>query len=159
IDQLAAEDGCATCSNHEFRAAIFVQTAQNGTAAEDTKVVTSRDNSGLFRANLRFSARRALDGTAVASHSGQSNTLRRVEHNCVGARAPVAATRSLFVLRSPSSCRRYRSDRFHYALSSKSTDHTDHAACASPVQDYLEQLHREFAGVTDGKVATYIPEL
>jgi glutaminase len=41
-------------------------------------------------------------------------------------------------------------------LSSKSTDHT---ACASPVQDYLEQLHREFAGVTDGKVATYIPEL
>lgn len=25
--------------------------------------------------------------------------------------------------------------------------------------DYLEQLHREFAGVTDGKVATYIPEL
>lgn len=63
------------------------------------------------------------------------------------------------MLRSPSSCRRYRSDRFHYALSSKSTDHTDHAACASPVQDYLEQLHREFAGVTDGKVATYIPEL
>jgi glutaminase len=27
------------------------------------------------------------------------------------------------------------------------------------VLDYLEQLHREFAGVTDGKVATYIPEL
>jgi len=27
------------------------------------------------------------------------------------------------------------------------------------VLDYLEQLHREFAGVTDGKIATYIPEL
>src|SRR5438105_4387398 len=30
---------------------------------------------------------------------------------------------------------------------------------SSPVQDYVEELHREFAGVTDGKVATYIPEL
>jgi len=27
------------------------------------------------------------------------------------------------------------------------------------VQEYLEQLHSEFAGVTEGKVATYIPEL
>lgn len=33
------------------------------------------------------------------------------------------------------------------------------ASCSSPVLDYLGQLHREFAGVTDGKVATYIPEL
>ncbi|MSU57462.1 MAG: hypothetical protein EXS35_04660 [Pedosphaera sp.] len=32
-------------------------------------------------------------------------------------------------------------------------------ACSSPVSDYLEQLHREFAAVTEGKVATYIPEL
>ena len=31
--------------------------------------------------------------------------------------------------------------------------------CTSPVQDYLEQLHAEFSRVTDGKVATYIPEL
>src|SRR5262245_18048597 len=29
----------------------------------------------------------------------------------------------------------------------------------SPVQDYLEQVHREFLPLTDGKVATYIPEL
>src|SRR6266436_530999 len=33
------------------------------------------------------------------------------------------------------------------------------ALCASPVQDYLEQLHAEFSRITDGKVATYIPEL
>ncbi|MFO1488988.1 MAG: glutaminase A [Verrucomicrobiota bacterium] len=31
--------------------------------------------------------------------------------------------------------------------------------CSSPVLDYLGQLHREFAGVTEGQVATYIPEL
>jgi glutaminase len=30
---------------------------------------------------------------------------------------------------------------------------------ASPVLDYLAQLHREFSAVTDGDVATYIPEL
>ena len=30
---------------------------------------------------------------------------------------------------------------------------------SSPVQDYIEDLHHEFAGVTEGKVATYIPEL
>ena len=30
---------------------------------------------------------------------------------------------------------------------------------SSPVVDYLQQLHREHAGVTEGKVATYIPEL
>ncbi|MBI3416673.1 MAG: glutaminase A [Verrucomicrobia bacterium] len=29
----------------------------------------------------------------------------------------------------------------------------------SPVLDYLQRLHRECAGMTDGKVATYIPEL
>jgi glutaminase len=29
----------------------------------------------------------------------------------------------------------------------------------SPVLDYLDQLHREFAPIKDGKVATYIPEL
>jgi len=40
----------------------------------------------------------------------------------------------------------------HCALNSKSNT-------SSPVLDYLEQLHREFAGVSDGKVATYIPEL
>jgi hypothetical protein len=33
------------------------------------------------------------------------------------------------------------------------------SSCSSPVLDYLVQLHREFAGVTEGKVATYIPEL
>jgi glutaminase len=31
--------------------------------------------------------------------------------------------------------------------------------CTSPILDYLQHLHREFAGVTEGKVATYIPEL
>lgn len=31
--------------------------------------------------------------------------------------------------------------------------------CASPILDYLGQLHRDFATVTDGNVATYIPEL
>jgi glutaminase len=41
-------------------------------------------------------------------------------------------------------------------LSSKSNAKS---ACTSPVQEYLEQLHSEFAGVTEGKVATYIPEL
>jgi glutaminase len=29
----------------------------------------------------------------------------------------------------------------------------------SPILDYLKHLHRECAGITDGKVATYIPEL
>jgi glutaminase len=32
-------------------------------------------------------------------------------------------------------------------------------SCSSPIQDYLEELHAEFADVTEGKVATYIPEL
>ena len=32
-------------------------------------------------------------------------------------------------------------------------------SCSSPVLDYVSQLHREFASVTDGQVATYIPEL
>ncbi len=31
--------------------------------------------------------------------------------------------------------------------------------CTSPILDYLDQLHREFAAVTEGNVATYIPEL
>lgn len=29
----------------------------------------------------------------------------------------------------------------------------------TPIQDYLDRLHRELAGVTDGRVASYIPEL
>jgi glutaminase len=33
------------------------------------------------------------------------------------------------------------------------------SAASSPVLDYIEQLHREFAGLKDGEVATYIPEL
>ena len=33
------------------------------------------------------------------------------------------------------------------------------AKCSSPVLDYIEHLHREFAGVKAGNVATYIPEL
>ena len=33
------------------------------------------------------------------------------------------------------------------------------AACSLPVLEDLEQLHREIAVVTDGEVATYIPEL
>ena len=31
--------------------------------------------------------------------------------------------------------------------------------CSSPVLDYLEQLHKEYASATEGQVATYIPEL
>src|SRR3989440_4793725 len=31
--------------------------------------------------------------------------------------------------------------------------------CSSPITDYLSYLHKEFAEVTEGKVATYIPEL
>lgn len=33
------------------------------------------------------------------------------------------------------------------------------AAHSSPVQDYLDSLHQTLSGITDGKVATYIPEL
>src|SRR5262245_15277586 len=33
------------------------------------------------------------------------------------------------------------------------------AAVSSPIQSYLERLHAKHAGVTDGAVATYIPEL
>src|SRR6266568_5994742 len=33
------------------------------------------------------------------------------------------------------------------------------ALCSSPVHDYLEQLHADFSRITDGQVATYIPEL
>jgi glutaminase len=32
-------------------------------------------------------------------------------------------------------------------------------SCTSPVLDYLGVLHREFAGIKEGSVATYIPEL
>src|SRR5438045_3642111 len=32
-------------------------------------------------------------------------------------------------------------------------------SCSSPVLDYLEQLHKEYASLTEGQVATYIPEL
>jgi glutaminase len=46
----------------------------------------------------------------------------------------------------------------HCALSSN-TSTISKTTCSSPVQEYLEQLHREFAEVTEGKVATYIPEL
>ena len=31
--------------------------------------------------------------------------------------------------------------------------------CSSPIADYLDHLYNEIAGVTDGNVATYIPEL
>lgn len=31
--------------------------------------------------------------------------------------------------------------------------------CSSPVLDYLQQLHHEFSALTEGNVATYIPEL
>src|SRR5437773_61022 len=31
--------------------------------------------------------------------------------------------------------------------------------CSSPVQDYLDQLHAEYSGIAEGKVANYIPEL
>ncbi len=30
---------------------------------------------------------------------------------------------------------------------------------SSPISDQLEELHRKFSSVTDGAVATYIPEL
>src|SRR5215475_7275175 len=33
------------------------------------------------------------------------------------------------------------------------------APASSPIADYLQHLHREFSGVADGAVATYIPEL
>src|SRR6516162_9589157 len=35
----------------------------------------------------------------------------------------------------------------------------DQAAISSPIQDFLEELHRSCAAATDGAVATYIPEL
>ena len=31
--------------------------------------------------------------------------------------------------------------------------------CSSPVQDYLDELHAEYSGIAEGKVANYIPEL
>lgn len=36
---------------------------------------------------------------------------------------------------------------------------TAKAIFTSPIQDYLDSLHQSFASTTDGKVATYIPEL
>ena len=36
---------------------------------------------------------------------------------------------------------------------------TPAATGASPIQAFLEQLHRQFAGLDSGKVASYIPEL
>lgn len=30
---------------------------------------------------------------------------------------------------------------------------------STPIKDYLEDLHRQFASVTEGRVATYIPAL
>src|SRR5690349_234726 len=33
------------------------------------------------------------------------------------------------------------------------------APLSSPVMDYLNDLHQQFRSVTDGNVATYIPEL
>lgn len=35
----------------------------------------------------------------------------------------------------------------------------DRADVTSPIQDYLDRLHRELAGIHSGQVATYIPEL
>src|SRR5712672_2147712 len=32
-------------------------------------------------------------------------------------------------------------------------------ACSSPIVDYLNYLYNEFAGINEGNVATYIPEL
>src|SRR4051794_18183707 len=36
---------------------------------------------------------------------------------------------------------------------------TSPTPCLSPIQIYLQQLHARYAGLTDGDVATYIPEL
>ncbi len=38
-------------------------------------------------------------------------------------------------------------------------DNAVRAGSASPIQAYLERLHAQFAGLSDGQVATYIPEL
>ena len=37
--------------------------------------------------------------------------------------------------------------------------HRNNAHTSSPIHDYLEELHRQFAGLTEGELATYIPEL
>ena len=36
---------------------------------------------------------------------------------------------------------------------------TDAVRITSPIQSYLEDVHRRFAGLDTGQVATYIPEL
>jgi len=36
---------------------------------------------------------------------------------------------------------------------------TEKVSLTSPILDYLQSLHQSFASITDGKVATYIPEL
>jgi glutaminase len=38
-------------------------------------------------------------------------------------------------------------------------NHPQNNSCASPILEYLGELLREFAGVSEGEVATYIPEL
>ena len=36
---------------------------------------------------------------------------------------------------------------------------TESKAVTSPIQDYLQELHARYAGLQEGNVATYIPEL
>jgi len=48
--------------------------------------------------------------------------------------------------------------RTEVATASKPASH-DAPDVSSPIQDYLDGLHRQLADVTSGKVATYIPEL
>jgi glutaminase len=38
-------------------------------------------------------------------------------------------------------------------------DQAKSSVLTSPVLDFLQELHEKFAGLEDGKVATYIPEL
>lgn len=41
----------------------------------------------------------------------------------------------------------------------KTANSRNHHKITSPIQDFLEKLHRDCAGIKDGSVATYIPEL
>src|SRR5204863_3573849 len=54
-----------------------------------------------------------------------------------------------------------RHETFYRVLSPETTSVRTEpkSTCASPVLDHLEQLHRECAAITEGRVATYIPEL
>jgi glutaminase len=45
------------------------------------------------------------------------------------------------------------------AIDGEATASATKSVCTSPIDDYVAQLHREFAGITEGKIATYIPEL